>query len=374
MMSPITAASEAAASNHGLRRGIARFAVIGAGNGGLATAADLILRGFPVTALYDRYDAQLRAVREHGAIEAIGAIRGKAPVRLATTDMQAATRAADVLLITVPAFAHEWVARAMAPHIRPDQAIVLCPGYFGGSRVFGRAFAEAGTVAAMIVETVILPYACRIVAPGLVSVRAVKRWLEFAALPAHANDRAAELLQPAFPQLQAVRNVLEVGVNNPNPIMHVPLTLLNMARAESDEAFAGIDFHDWITPSVDRLMKQVDLERLQLARRLGFRGVSVDEWYERSYRGVERHYADPTGDVPEGSKNIPPRYITEDVPMGLVPLVSLADQVGQALPVTRMLIDLAGIVHGTDYWAQGRTMDGLGLGGLAMEGLLEAVR
>ena len=370
----MTAASGVAADRE-LQHGTApRFAVIGAGNGGLATAADLILRGLPVVALYDRYDAQVREVREQGAIEAIGAIRGTAPVRLATTDMQAAMAAANVLLITVPAFAHEWIARAMAPHVRADQVIVLCPGYFGGSLVFRQAFAEAGTAAAMIVETAILLYACRIVAPGLVSIRAVKRWLEFAALPAAATDRAAELLQPGFPQLEAVHNVLEAGVNNPNPIMHVPLTLLNMARAESDEAFAGIDFHDWITPSVDRLMKQVDLERLQLARRLGFRGVSVDEWYERSYRGVERHYADPTGDVPEGSKNIPPRYITEDVPMGLVPLVSLADQVGQALPVTRMLIDLAGIVHGTDYWAQGRTMDGLGLGGLAMEGLLEAVR
>jgi len=371
----VTDTSEAAAPGAATPNGTTRFAVIGAGNGGLAMAADLVLRGLPVVALFDRYDAQVRAVREQGAIEAIGAIRGTAPVPLATTDMQAALADADVLLVTVPAFAHEWVARAMAPHVRPDHVIVLCPGYFGGCLVFRRAFAEEGVAAtaATIAETAILLYACRIVAPGLVSVRAVKRWLQFAALPATATGRVGKLLRPAFPQLDPVRNVLETGVNNPNPIMHVPLTLLNMARAESDEAFAGIDFHDWITPSVDRLMKRVDLERLQLARRLGFRGLSVDEWYDRSYRGVERHYADPTGDVSEGSKNIPPRYITEDVPMGLVPLVSLADVVGEDMHVTRMLIDLAGVVHGTDYWSQGRTLDALGLGGLDVDELIAAV-
>jgi opine dehydrogenase len=58
------------------------------------------------------------------------------------------------------------------------------------------------------------------------------------------------------------------------------------------------------------------------------------------------------------------RYLTEDVPMSLVPICSLGDLLGVPTPTMRTMIQLAEIIHQTNYWAVGRTADTMGLRGL----------
>jgi opine dehydrogenase len=68
-----------------------RVAVLGAGNGGLAAAADLTLRGHEVRLFeHPAFREHLVPIRERGGIELIGVASGFASVDLVTDDIRSA--------------------------------------------------------------------------------------------------------------------------------------------------------------------------------------------------------------------------------------------------------------------------------------------
>jgi opine dehydrogenase len=67
------------------------------------------------------------------------------------------------------------------------------------------------------------------------------------------------------------------------------------------------------------------------------------------------------------------RYITEDVPMSLVPLSELAKIAGTPTPAMDALISLASIIHRRDYRREGRNLASLGLEGMDKKALREFV-
>src|SRR5947207_4933467 len=149
-------------------------------------AGDLVLHGFDVCGLYDRYPQAVTPVQERGGIELVGdVLTGFAPIANATTDIARAVKGAEVIAVVVPAFAHEWIAGELAPHLENGQIVLLTPGYPGGSLLF-RGVLEAHGLRAQIdlAETNLIVYATRIVGPAQVGVKAIKRVLWVSALPA----------------------------------------------------------------------------------------------------------------------------------------------------------------------------------------------
>jgi opine dehydrogenase len=67
------------------------------------------------------------------------------------------------------------------------------------------------------------------------------------------------------------------------------------------------------------------------------------------------------------------RYIFEDIPMSLVPIASLGQHYGVSVRGMDFLIRLGCIVHHTDYWRRGRTLDKLGIGDLSVSELTRYV-
>jgi opine dehydrogenase len=67
------------------------------------------------------------------------------------------------------------------------------------------------------------------------------------------------------------------------------------------------------------------------------------------------------------------RFITEDVPYGLVTIAALADMVGVETPITDAVIHLANTINETDYEATGRKPEHLGLAGLSLYQILKYV-
>ncbi|MRR31901.1 NADP transhydrogenase subunit alpha, partial [bacterium] len=63
------------------------------------------------------------------------------------------------------------------------------------------------------------------------------------------------------------------------------------------------------------------------------------------------------------------RYIFEDVPMSLVPIASLGQRFGVSVRGMDSMIRLGCIIHNTDYWRRGRTVDKLGIGELSVDEL-----
>ena len=112
--------------------------VLGAGAGGLSISADLSRAGHRVT-LFEaaRFKENLEPIRKQGGVFLIeGDAQGEVvPLAGVTSDPGRAVRGAEVVIIVVPCFGHEWFAKTFVPRLNRDQLVVFM-GEGGGALVF----------------------------------------------------------------------------------------------------------------------------------------------------------------------------------------------------------------------------------------------
>jgi opine dehydrogenase len=344
------------------------FCVIGAGHGGKAMAAHLALMGFPVT-LYNRTADNVSVIKARGGIELEsyeGGPRGFAELACVTADIREALATAQVIMIVVPSTAHAELARASAEYLRDGQIIVLNPGRTAGALEFTQVLRKVECKADVIVaEAETLIYASRSDGPAQARIFRIKESVPVAALPACCTGRVLEVLHPAYPQFIDGVSVLHTGLNNMGAIFHPALTLLNSGRIESTRG--EFQFYiDGVTPSVARVLEVLDRERVTVAAALGIRARTAQEWLKMAYdaTGVDLHEAihnQPGYYGIQAPPTLNHRYITEDIPMSLVPIASFGERYGVSVKGIDSIIRLACIIHHTDYYRRGRSVDALGL-------------
>jgi len=356
---------------------MASVAVVGAGHSGFGLAGDLALRGHAVRLLdVPAFSAALEDVAT-GHI-AVRGVRGDGTAQLehVGSDPQRALDGVRLVFVAVPAYAHEAIARFLAPHLRERHVVVLMPGNAGGALAVRASLRRHGAPAVTVAEASSFIFACKKDGPAGVWIRGVKRGLPVGVLPARDTEAVLALLAPLYPELRAATDVLETSLANVNHPAHPPALLLNLARIES----SGPDFsffHEGMTASVCRLTDAVDAERLGVVQALGYAPEStlaqlVRYYGDQGFGGASYHEAVSTTPV-HGAVRAPAsaehRYFTEDVPYGLVPIVSIGEALGRSLPVTRGLIHVVDAVLGSDAFASGRTVDTLDLAGLDARGM-----
>ena len=161
-----------------------KFAVLGTGNAGQTFAADITLKGYSVNlAEVPEFESNLRIIEKKGGIEISGdAGNGFAELNMTTTDLKAAIKGVDIIIIGGSAHAHEPFSKALAHHFEDGQFIVFTSNF--GALRFRKWMKEAGVNTRVTpVETTSLLYATRAVEPGVVACIGVKSKLPAAALP-----------------------------------------------------------------------------------------------------------------------------------------------------------------------------------------------
>lgn len=68
------------------------------------------------------------------------------------------------------------------------------------------------------------------------------------------------------------------------------------------------------------------------------------------------------------------RYITEDVPYGLVPIAKLARKFNVATPIIDSVIELASVINHTDYMEKGVSLEELRIADLNREELAKVLQ
>ena len=358
---------------------ISKIAVLGAGNGGCAAAADLTLKGYEVR-LFSRSNDTLLPVVRRGGIDLLeaGSERFAIPF-LVSTDLTGVVNGAELIIIAAPSVAHEYLAKSLTPHLQDGQHVLLDPGHTGGSLHFAAVLRAAGCKADIgLCETVTLTYICRMPAPARVEIYRRTAHLRCAAFPArHTAELVAEI-QEIFPDIVAAENVLETGLSNINAIMHPAGMLGNAGWIEK----TGGDFYyyrEGITPTIAAWIERVDGERLGIMRRLGLAPVPFVEIFHQA--GLTSGEASASGSVYRAisesepnrairsPKSLDHRYIKEDVGYGLVPMAEIGRLLGVRTPVIDALITLASVASRTDYRETGLTLGKMGLAGVRPEEL-----
>ena len=344
------------------------FAVIGAGHGGKAMAAHLALMGFKVN-LFNRTADHIEIIRKRGGIEldsTEGGPHGFGELALVTSNIDDAIQGVEVIMVVLPSSAHAEMARAMAPHLKGGQIVVLHPGRTCGALEFVKVIRDNGCKADVTVaEAETFIYASRTDGPVQARIFRIKEAVPLAALPSSRTQCVLDAICDAYPQFIDGVDVLNTGMNNMGAIFHPALTLLNMGWIEATHG--DYQFYiDGVTPSVARVLEVLDRERVTVASALGIRARTSLEWLKLAYdtSGVDLHEAIHNQPGYYGIKapaTLNHRYIFEDVPMSLVPIASLGKRYGVSVRGMESMIQVASIIHRTDYWRRGRTVEKLGL-------------
>jgi opine dehydrogenase len=353
------------------------IAVMGSGNGGCAVAFDWAIHKHRVYLFdFDRFPDTIEAIQRQGGIYAEGELEGFAPVQYAGHDIERALDNVEVICLVGPAYSTRPFAEACRPYLRKGHVVLVCPGSCMGSLEFKNgARLDLRSRDIIVAETSTLPYAVRAVEPGRIRVfLKVKGGLFLAAVPSRDTRQVLERIQGIYPALVTAKNILQTSLQNGNPVIHPTITLLNAAlieRTKGDFFF----YEEGVTPAVGRLIKAVDRERMAIGREPN---VDVtpepDVGYVQGYmaeRSYDRGYAEAPGFRGiKAQSSLDHRYFREDVGFGLVFWRSLAEQIGVETPAISAVVQLASVLTGQDYLAQGkRTMASLGLSRYTIEEL-----
>jgi opine dehydrogenase len=334
-----------------------RYCVIGAGHGGQALAAYLQYLGNP-TVLYNRTKIVIDEINAMGGIELYGVINAKVKGLIATSDLKIALDSADLIMVCIPAHAHQDIASAMAPFLKPHHKIVIHPGRTLGAYMFERYLKEAGCLIDIpIGETDTFALTSRKIRPGLSHVYSRKKQLKIAALSAEYTDSIYSDMKHSFSMLSASTSPVETSLSNIGAIFHPIGAILNIGRIESGETY--LHYKEGISPTIARFLEKLDAERVELARFFGYQLHTAYQWLDDVYGSQGTSLFDSLQHTTQYDEIFSPneittRYVYEDIPTGIVPMLQLAKLANTEHKYLQLTLDLANALYGIDFNAIGR--------------------
>ncbi|UCH07033.1 MAG: NAD/NADP octopine/nopaline dehydrogenase family protein [Deltaproteobacteria bacterium] len=357
-----------------------KIAVLGGGNGAHTMAADLTLKGYNIAMCEaPEFKEGIKRILDRQAIDLIDAWgeRHTIGINMVTTDFQEALKGASYIMIAVPAFASASFFRRIIPFLEDGQTIIKWSANFSALQ-FAALLKEQGIKKDItLAEAHTLPWGCRLVEPGTAQIMVWAVKLMLATLPARHTERVIKEVQPMYPVVKG-ENVLATTLNNLNPIVHPVGTVMNAGWVDS----AGKDFYlyrDGNTVSVSRGIKRVFEEVSQVAGAIGVTMLDYPEedfWKKSTIMSTYfKAVFDREGMVNKisGPESVKSRYITEDLPYGLVPIRKFAQQYGISTPLIDAVIEFGSVINQTDYMKEGISLEELGIAGLSKDDLKQVI-
>ncbi len=352
-----------------------KIAVLGAGAIGLGTTAALIERGHAVR-LWSPSGAGTAFLAEGQDLVAEGAITGRfAPERAASP--REAIVGADVALIAVPGNGHRTVIDAACDHLVSGQTVIISSHCSLSALYLSRRLAEK-RLACPIVAWATTVTTGRRVPPNGVAIATLRKEVDLAAIPARDSPAALATCRALLGDRFRVRDdLLAIALSNLNPPSHMANALCNLTRMEKGERWAN---YDCITESVGRLIEALDRERLAVAAAYGLKVRSVHEHMQLSFDLPQGSMAEMARVLharrggPPGPATLDHRYVTEDVPFGLVPLIAIARAAAVPVPLHEAGVALFTALYGRDFAAENDLLPALGVGGMSARALHAVAR
>ncbi len=343
-----------------------KIAILGAGNGGTAVATDLAYRGHEVTLIKtsnSMHDDNFAHLSNNGGVMTLDdfGVTKTAKLACVTRDLSK-VQGNEIVFIFIQTNYHEPLIQRVSGYLQDGQLLLIVPGYLSTAYVLKHCKKDI-----IVVEAQSSFIDCRIKEPGLIKVGFRNVRNPVGIYPSARKAEAIEKLeQMGFP-LTYLDSVVEAALHNPNMIVHTVGAVMSIPRIEKTNGDYCM-YHEVFTPSVWNILEALDSEKMDVLEHLGFPRIpyveackyrnSLDE--ERDAKEVFFWYAGmPTR--AKGPVCVDSRYISEDVPQGLVMLEALANALGVATPICSSLIEMASAALGRDMRKEGRTPEMLGL-------------
>ena len=169
------------------------------------------------------------------------------------------------------------------------------------------------------------------------------------------------IMADLYPGIEMMRDVFEAGLTNPNPTLHCLGVLLNAGRIEYSHG-EFYYYEEGMTPGVCRAIEAIDQERLNIGKALRLELLSLKDTYPVMKYGPkgDTFWQVIRGVLPligvKGPAELDNRYLTEDVPIGLVCFSQLGRQLGVDTKLMESVIYISNAVLGRDLYSNSRTL------------------
>jgi opine dehydrogenase len=343
-----------------------RIAIIGTGGIGRGYAVFLAGEGHtPV--LWSPTGAAEADFAGGKPLTATGVLPGEVSVLVAGSPAEALARA-EAVIIAVTANGFRGVMEAIAPQLAASQTVIVSAHCSFAALYLAKLLAERG-LELPIVAWSTTAVTARKSGPTSVHISGVRSQVDIAAVPKRLEEEGLATCRALFGDRFALRDdILAIMLSNLNPPAHMANMLGNLTRAEKGEDWPN---YGSITPGVGRIVEAMDRERLALATAFGLAVRTVQDHYVLSF-GVEPGPVSAMAQAvyrkrPEllGPKTLDTRFITEDVPFGLLPLEFLGAIAGVPMPLHQAGIELFSAISARNFRAENDLLPLLALDGLS---------
>ena len=352
-----------------------KIAILGAGNVGCAVSADLTMHGHDVTLIktsHSMHDKNFDFLVENEGrmtLNEFGNIK-TANIHKLSRDM-ADIKDVEIVIICTQTNFHEQLIERIAPYLHYGHILLIMPGYLSTAYVLKHC-ADKDII---IAETESSFIDGRILEPGYfcVGFRNVRNPIGI--YPYAKRENAIAKLDLLGERLVYLSSVVEAALHNPNLIVHTVGSVMSIPRIEKSKGDFNL-YHEAYTrdnPATWNILEALDSEKMNVLNKLGFERLKyVDACkYRNSFdsdidaKEIFLEYAEmPTR--AKGPMCVDSRYISEDVPQGLVMMEALGKALNVNTPIASGLIAIASAALGRDLRAEGRTPERLGIENVEM--------
>lgn len=347
-----------------------RVGIVGAGSIAFGSSAFLEQQGHKTT-LWSPSGERTKAIAKGEPLVANGAVEGTFHPAAAESAKDL-VEGSEVLLIALPAYGHKTVLDAIAPYVRAEQTVIFSSHASFGALYLSRLLAQRGVVAT-IVAWGTTAVTGRQQSPTSVNVNTVRKKVDLATVPASRSADGFAICQTLFGDRFVDRgSLMAIALSNLNPQNHMGIALGNMTRMERGETWSQ---GQNVTPKVGRLLEQLDEERIAIATKLGLEVRNIFQHFHLSFHvpmssisqmNQEMHEAGNGGSGPTTADS---RYVTEDVPFGLVMTAKIGRLVGQKAELHEAGVAIFSAMYGRDFTAENDLLNALDIDAMSLEQL-----
>lgn len=329
-----------------------------------------------------------------------------------TSDVKQLVDIADIIIISLPSTYQEGAVQEMsdAGLVNKKTPLVLSPSRSVASPYMWRILGEKYPIICLST----CPYSCKTPKSGTALIKRRKRTF-IASLEGEVNHNHVNMMRELFPQAALTRIPALTTLNNIGAVFHCATYMLNIDEIERRKAVGEVFsfYMDGIAarPEVGAVLEQIDQVRLQIAHKLGLQTFGLKErsrediWRKltNALRALEeesaddidilrhirkeftefldscvlssQHWLDITygvvrqegeslssaiGRTPTYQNNSVPqlRYVTEDIPTGLVVYEALAKMLDIDAGICTRIINMYNECFDVDVRAVGRNLNG----------------
>ncbi|TDL81472.1 NAD/NADP octopine/nopaline dehydrogenase [Palleronia sediminis] len=352
-----------------------KVGLAGAGSVAFGTAAVLKEAGHDPM-LWSPSGRGTEDLAQGGTLRATGAVETTLTPRIANSAAMLA-RENEVLIVALPAYGHKAVLDALAPHIAEGQHVIMSSHASLGAVYLMGLLSERG-VSAPITAWGTTICTGRRQSGTEVTVNTVRNRVDLCTVPADRSAEALKLCQKLFgDRFQPRDGLLAISLSNLNPQNHMGIALGNITRMERGETWSQ---GQNVTPKVGRLLEELDRERLEIAQALGLGVKTIFEHFHLSFHvpiasiSEMNQQMHAQGNGGTGPATADSRYVTEDVPYGLVLTAVLGRLAGHPAMLHEAGIRVFSAMYGRNFEAENEILAALDLERFSLDDLQEAAK